>query len=385
LDDWGDFVSKQFTIKKSQKGFEKLLDRLRKLSFDPQQFMIGIETPHNLLVDFLVDLGYCVFAIFPGSMKSFRKRYRSSGARDDGFDAFVLADVRRTDKRCWRKVDFGSDLAREIRILAIDHHQKVEDRTALSNRLRSTLKEYYPEYNHFFSNVACPSSLAFIQNYPDFNSARQLNREQLAAFFKELNLNNRGKVNKIYNLLHQKHIIVQDTLVRTKQLKALATVKELLALNPIIDEYFNRLEQLLDLHPDSEIFLSYPGVSIVLAARLLAFFGDNRELYNGASELQSLAGTCPVTEKSGNFEVIYYRIACNKLFRDVVNSLAFSSLRQAKWAMAYYQKHRESGKKHQHTLRCLANVHIRILFALWKNRTKYDENIFLAQRARVEF
>ena len=210
LDDRGDFVSKLFTINKSQKGFEKLLDRLRELSYDPQQFMIGIETPHNLVVDFLIDLGYFVFAIFPGSMKSFRKRYRSSGARDDGFDAFVLADVRRTDKRCWRKVDFGSDLVREIRIVAIDHHQKVEDHTALSNRLRSTLKEYYPEYIQFFSDVACPCSLAFIQGYPDFNSARQLTREQLSAFFKEQNLKNEKKVNKIYNLLHQKHLIVQD-------------------------------------------------------------------------------------------------------------------------------------------------------------------------------
>ncbi|NOY60017.1 MAG: IS110 family transposase [Calditrichaeota bacterium] len=31
-----------------------------------------------------------MFTIFPGAMKSFRQRYRSSGAKDDGFDAFII-------------------------------------------------------------------------------------------------------------------------------------------------------------------------------------------------------------------------------------------------------------------------------------------------------
>ena len=160
LDANGQVILGNWTLPKSQAGFEELLDRLRKLSDNPEELHIGIETPHNLLVDFLVDSGYPVFAIFPGAMKSFRKRYRPSGARDDRFDSFVLADVKRTDTACWRRVDFGSEAVREIRLLARDHHGLVESHVALHNRLRSTLKEYYPEYVHFFANVACATSLA---------------------------------------------------------------------------------------------------------------------------------------------------------------------------------------------------------------------------------
>jgi transposase len=384
LNESGKVISDLITISKSRKDFERFLDRIRKLSPCAQDVKVGIETPHNLIVDFLIELGYSVFALFPGSMKSFRKRYRSSGARDDEFDAFVLADVLRTDTRCWRKVDFGSDLVREIKILVQDHHTLVEQQTALINRLRSTVKEYYPEYVQFFNDVACPSSLAFIQTYPDFQLAKTTTRGQLSAFFKEQNLRNHKKVERIYNILHQKHLQVSEILVRAKKLKAMATVQELLSLTPSVKMYAEQLEQLLKQHPDSEIFLSYPGAGPVTAARLLAFFGDNRKLYVDVSELQALAGTCPVTEKSGkNFKVIYYRVACNKLFRDIMINLAFSSLRQAKWAMAYYQNHKKHGKTHQHALRCLANIHLKILFAMWKSRTKYDENIFLAQRARV--
>jgi hypothetical protein len=389
VDHHGTIISQNLTIKKNPSGFEQLLDRLRRLSDDPQQFKIGIETPNNLVVDFLVDLGYPVFALFPGSMKSLRKRYRTSSARDDQFDAFVIADTLRTDQAnpkavsIWRAVDFGSELVREIRLLAHDHHDLVAAHTAFSNSLRSTLKEYYPEYIQFFADVACASSLAFLQAYSDFAAASQLPSQRLAAFFKEQHWYRRHTVNKIYALLHSKALQVPPALIRAKKLKALACVKNLLVLTADIEQYTQRLKELVEQHPDGQIFLSYPGVSHVTAARLLAIFGDNRALYADISELQGRTGTCPVTEKSGDdFRIIYFRRACNKFYRDVMQRLAFSSMHIAAWAKAFYQKHRALGKTHSHALRCLANLHSRILFAMWKNRTRYDENIFLAQRAR---
>jgi transposase len=383
LDHTGRVIFGPWSIKKNHAGFEQMADHLRNLSQDPEEFKIGLETPHNLLVEFLVDLDYPVYALFPGSMKSFRKRYRPSGARDDAFDAFVLADVLRTDSACWRKVDFGSDIIRETRLLVRDHHHLGHLQIDLSNSLRATLKSYYPEYIHFFSNVACPSSLAFLVAYPDLDSARKLSPQALRDFFKEHNLHNNRLINQIYTRLQQSPLRVAPTVVRAKTLKAMASAKQLIVLAHQIKPYTQRLEALVQKHPDGEIFLSYPGVSYVMAARLMALFGDNRERYLHVNELQALAGTCPVTEQSGKrFRVVYYRTACNKFYRDIMHNLAFSSLKAAPWAMAYYKHHRTLGKNHNHTLRCLGNLHLRILFAMWKHRELYDENIFLAQRAR---
>jgi len=383
LDANGQVVLGNWTLPKSQAGFEELLDRLRKLSDHPEEVRIGIETPHNLLVDFLLDLGYPVFALFPGAMKSFRLRYRSSGARDDGFDSFVVADVLRTDTACWRRVEVGSEVIRELRLLTRDHHGLVEAQVALRNRLRSTLKEYYPEYIHFFVDVACPTSLAFLRAYPDFQSARRLSHQQLAEFFSRQGLRNGKITTRIYELLQQKPLSVPPIVVRVRKLKALSCVNKLIVLSAEIQQYLGRLKELVARHPDGPIFLSYPGASDVTAARLLALFGDNRNLFGQVRELQALAGTCPVTEKSGkNFTVTYCRTACNKFYRDVLHNLAFASLQRARWAMAYYKKHRTLGKTHSHALRCLANLHLRILFAMWKNRTPYNEDTFLAQRAR---
>lgn len=389
VDHNGAILVGNLTIKKNPAGFEQLLDRLRQLADDPQHVKIGIETPNNLIVDFLVDLSYAVFALFPGAMKSLRKRYRTSGARDDQFDAFVIADALRTAQASpqaaavWRAVDFGSELARQLRVLARDHHDLVAEQVRLNNSLRSTLKEYYPEYIRFFTDVACLSSLAFLQAYPDFDAARQLTRQQLTDFFKEHHCCRGQQLDNIYEILHRQPLKVPAVLVDTKKHKALACVKRLLLLAADIDAYTQRLQELVEQHPDGQIFLSYPGVSHVTAARLVALFGDNRELYADVSELQGRTGTCPVTEKSGDdFRLIYFRRACNKFYRDVMQRLAFSSLRATAWAKAFYHKHRALGKTHSHALRCLANLHLRLLFAIWKSKTCYDENLFLAQRAK---
>jgi transposase len=387
INEQNNLIVKPTTIKKSYLGFEKLLKILRALDENPPNFKLGIETPHNLIVDFLVDLGYPVFVLFPGVMKDLRRRYRASGAHDDRFDALVIADALRTEKVCWRQLTLGSELARKFSILARDHHSMVQSQAMLITTLRTTLNLYYPEYIHFFSNVACKTSLAFLLAYPDFERAKKLTPEQLGQFFKEHNYRNKKAIDKTYNILQKPHLAVAKAVIETKKLKALTVATILQQMATVIERYIKELTELLQKHPDTEIFLSYPGSALVNAARLISIFGDDRSRFSAVSEVRALSGTSPVTDKSGKNHkgVIYFRRACNKYYRDVIHQLAFSSLKPCPWAKAYYQKHRAWGKKHNHALRCLANMHLKILYVMWKNRTLYDENLFLAQRARHQF
>ena len=124
---------------------------------------------------------------------------------------------------------------------------------------------------------------------------------------------------------------------------------------------------------------------------MIALFGDNRNLYKNVSTIQSIAGTCPVTEKTGydsynkkGHKIVYFREACNKVYRNFVYNIAFSSLTKAGWVKAYYDNHRSKGHSHPHAIRCLANLELKILFSMWKNKTLYDENIYLAQKSRQQ-
>ncbi len=389
LNDHGKNVCRPFEIKKTEKGFNELLAKLRGLSSNSLDFKIGIETPNNLLVDSLLVWNYPVFSIHPSSMKSFRRRYRTTNARDDVFDAFVLADVIRTDTACWRKVDRGSELTHQIRLLVFDHHRLVQKQTALNLTFKETLKQYYPEYLDFFSDISCSASLAFFQAYPNFQAAANLMHQQLKEFFKEQRLYGEKFAKNIYHILHQKSIPVTKSIVETKSMKAFVYAQQLSQASIGCQLYLKKIQKSITDHPDYPIFASFPGIGDLSSARMIALFGDNRNMYKNVSPLQSIAGTCPVTEKTGydkankkGYKIVYFRAGCNKTYRNFVYNIAFASLSKSDWAKAYYDHHRSQNHSHPHAIRCLANRELAILFSMWKNKSLFDENIFLAQKSR---
>jgi len=88
----------RFKISHSPEGFTKLEEQINKLQLPPANCLVALETAHNLLIDFLWSRHYSVYLIAPSVVSSSRGRYTSSGARDDDRDAFVLADLLRTDR-----------------------------------------------------------------------------------------------------------------------------------------------------------------------------------------------------------------------------------------------------------------------------------------------
>ena len=52
-------------------------------------------------------------------------------------------------------------------------------------------------------------------------------------------------------------------------------------------------------HPDAEIYLSQPGLGVVLGARVLGEFGDDPHRYADAKARKNYAGTSPITRASG--------------------------------------------------------------------------------------
>jgi hypothetical protein len=268
-----------------------------------------------------------------------------------------------------------------------DQHRLIQKQKALHNAFKETLKQYYPEYLDFFNDISCPVSLAFFQAFPNFRVAAKHTYPQLKSFFKEQRLHSEKIVQNIYHILHQKSIPVTDSIVEIKSMKALIYAQQLLQVNNSCQLYLQKIQNCITHHPDAPIFLSFPGIGDISSARMIALFGDNRNLYNHVSTIQSIAGTCPVTEKTGydknnkkGYKIVYFREGCNKVYRTFVYYIAFSSLTKAEWVKAYYDHQRAKGHTHPHAIRCLVNIELKILFSMWKNRTLYDEKIFLAQK-----
>ena len=115
----------------------------------------------------------------------------------------------------------------------------------------------------------------------------------------------------------------------------------------------------------------------MLAPRLLAAFGEQRDRYESAAEMQRYVGIAPVTESSGKKRWVHWRLQCPKFLRQTFVEWAAQTIPRSFWAGAYYRQQRAKGCSHQVAVRALAFKWIRILYRCWQDRTPYDESKYL--------
>jgi transposase len=87
-------------------------------------------------------------------------------------------------------------------------------------------------------------------------------------------------------------------------------------LNRQLADYDDALDCVLVKHPDAHISRSFPGVSLVTAAALLAENGEDRGHYPAVGVLLAEAGLAPVTRSSGRSHRVGFRSAANTRLRE---------------------------------------------------------------------
>jgi len=91
-----------------------------------------------------------------------------------------------------------------------------------------------------------------------------------------------------------------------------------------------------------------------------------------------------VAFQSGNYAKARKRYACLKPLRNALYQFAWQSTLEEPWALTYYQRKRAEGKSHTVAVRALANVWVRIIYAMWLTHTCYERATFeAAQRAHA--
>ena len=104
----------------------------------------AIERPEGRVVDVLLDHGVRVYPVNPKALDRARDRFRQSGAKDDLFDARVLAGFVRTDHAHLMARAPSSEAVQELKLLTEDYQRQVRTQTRRVNQLTATLKAYYP-------------------------------------------------------------------------------------------------------------------------------------------------------------------------------------------------------------------------------------------------
>ena len=124
-----------------------------------------------MLVDALVEAGHPVVPIHPNVVKACRPRYTATRAKSDPGDAYMLADILRTDGHRFRPLLPLSDEIKALRALVRGRDDLVATRVQLANQLRGLLEGFWPGAVAIFAEIGSPIALAFVARYPTPDSA----------------------------------------------------------------------------------------------------------------------------------------------------------------------------------------------------------------------
>jgi transposase len=336
---------------------------------------VAVERPDGLLIERLLDAGLVVLALHPNQVKAARPRFSVSGGKTDRFDAFVLAELARTDHHRFRALTPDSDATKALRAFTRGRGELMGLRRSLCNQLRAQLERCWPGVIGAFPDLHRQIVLAFLERWPTADDAARLTERQLAAFLAKQHYSGRRTPTQLLERLRSAptgRAGQAETDARRHIVRGLIA-----ALSPIVDQITLLDRQIADAvraHPDGKIFLSpfKSPDSTLTAAVLLAEIGDQRARYPTSEALAGDAGQAAVAVESGKKKVATFRRACDHRLRDAFCVLADTSRHHNPWAHRLYADARARGHDHQRAIRTLGRAWSRVLWRCWQDRTPYN-------------
>lgn len=358
---------------------------LRK-DFPQGRIAICIEQPCANLAAFFSRYEFVdLYLINPAMFKNWREAFQPSRAKNDKSDSRGIAELVFESYRkltVWRPDDAPT---RKLRALVEARRNFVDLRTKVHNQLVALLKNYYPEALELTGKyLHAPLACRFLEKWPTLQELKKATSEQIREFYHRNQSRRASAIDKRLDLIEEAIALTDDEAVlESSVLHLVGLITQLDALRTSISRYDREIEALFEEHEDRVVFASLPGAGPNLGARLIAFFGTDREKFASATEAQNFSGIAPVTKQSGNSRVIHRRYACPKFHRQTFLEWVGQTITRSVWARAFYQQQKAKGVSHYTALRALAYKWIRIIWRCWQDRKPYCEDTYIAALRRT--
>src|SRR4030095_9711946 len=347
--------------------------------FNGQPVAVCLELKKGPIVSALRNYDCLVlFPVNPLTVAKYREAFTPSRAKDDPTDAELLVDILLKHRDKLAPLTPQSPAMRALAQLVEHRRRLVGDKVRLTNRLTSALKNSFPQVLQWFSEKDTAIFCDFLSRWPTLKAAQLARRTTLEGFFRTHHVRSTDLITtRIEAIKSARALTTDDGVITPNVLLVRALIAQLRVTVQAIADFDSASAQRAQDHPDFPLFDALPGAGAVFAPRLLVAFGEQRERYASAAELQQFAGIAPVTERSGKKSWVHWRFQCPTFLRQTFVEWAAESIRHSFWARVYYQQQRDAGKAHQAAVRALAFKWIRILYRCWQERTPYDESTYL--------
>ncbi len=324
--------------------------------------------------DFLV-----LFPLDPKRLARYREAFVPSGAKDDPTDAEFALDYLMRHPEKLKVLEPESVPMRKLRYLVEARDRIRGDQSRCVNRLVQALKQYYPQALVWFNEHNTIVFCDFLKQWPTPSKARRARRARLERFFKQHNVRFARLIEeRIQAIKAATPLTCDEAVVDAHRLQLEILVEQLRVTIHALKRFDEEIAAVAESLADYQLlFAPLPGAGKVIGPRLLAGFGEDRDRYQSAAQLQKRTGIAPITKRSGNSTWVHWRFQCSKFLRQTFIDFAGQTINKSAWAGAYYRQQRAKGASHNVAVRALAYKWIRVLYRCWQDRTPYDESKYL--------
>ncbi|WP_308284387.1 IS110 family transposase [Pseudonocardia oceani] len=379
VDDTGAAIDR-FTVSAKASGLRELVTHLTGAGVQE----VAIERCDGQVVDALLAAGLTVVVISPNQLANLRSRYRTSGNKDDRFDAYVLADTLRTDRTRLRPLIPDTPATVALRSAVRARKDLLAHRIGLANQLRAHLEFFYPGPVGLFTHLDAPTSLRFLARFTCQDDADWLTPARLATWLRSTGYPGRSDPAKLHAHLEAAPRGATGTAGAAAATVTTALVTALTTIAAQVHALEVHITDLFRAHPDAPIFLSLPRTQALRGGRLLGEIGDCRARFPTPESLASLAGVTPSTRQSGKVKITAFRWAADKQLRDAVCDFAADSRFANPWAAHIYDRARARGHRHPHAVRILARAWLHVIWRCWQDHQPYDPARHRAHRTVLD-
>jgi len=380
---WDGIIMSAGAVKPDFNGLVELCGILEKDGASSDEISIVIETTHGAWIHTLLERGYKVYGINPKMIANFRQASSAAGIKTDKIDAEVLAMFIATFHKNLKPLRPDDPDIAQLRRACEIRLKLIEERTAKINELHAMLQLFYPAVVHLFGHIDSNITLEFIKEFSTQKSMMALTARKLMSWLTKHQYRRMNRFEQMRDILKKSFLAVPDYLQIANSTLIKYLAESILTLNNEIIKCDRLVQEKFEQIPESALIKSLPGGDgKVLGPSLLACLGRNGERFDNIHEARALMGTAPVTKQSGNMCIIHFRHGCWKFARRTLQLFAEMTCRLSGWARQFYLKQRKSGHKHHAAVRALANKWLKIIFAIWRTKTPYDENLFVDSQRR---
>jgi hypothetical protein len=219
-----------------------------------------------------------LFPVNPSTLAKYREAFQPSKAKHDPTDAEIAVDMLLRHPEHFKVLKPQSAEMRALAPMVEQRRRLVSEQIRITNRLRSALKQYYPQVLEWFEHIDKPLFCAFVKRWPTLTQARRARANTLKQFFHEHHMYREDVVERRRLAIKAASpLTLDEAVIVPYRMQVLVLVEQLELMFKAIDQFDDEIAKLASQHPDYALIQPLPGAGPSLTPRLMVAFGEQRE------------------------------------------------------------------------------------------------------------